>query len=781
MASEDASLAYFFCDRNQEDRSDPLEVLLSITKQLSWVAGQKYVRQCTVEAYNRKKNDNFASNMFTPEECQNILLRLAAEIRQSFIIVDGLDECNERTRGDLLKTLDHLVRHSTSVIKVFVASRNDRDLTQHFSNSPNLDIKASHNQDDIEKLVVDRISNNEWAAEHMTIEVRQKVALLFREKSQGMYVMLFSVVLSDNVMLTLTVTRFQWAALHIDDLLEIESNKDTLKWLNSLPKGLEAAYDRIYHSIEEKGDRWLIYANRAFMWLMFSSTPIPLEILCILVCQDAGDEFNPEAKLSRASLLSFCRNCIKVDWIDGIQSCRFAHLSVQEYLEHRRLNTGEVHRMAWGILEKYGHWCAGSPSNTHALGVSGAFMQHMAYLSVSNFIRSAEMCEMEEDSWDILLRSANGHDVILGSPIWQSFDGYESFPGQAWTMKPPGRRWLTPYLPVEDFFQESTDLAFGKLGLLAQRSDLKGPIGMCVRHNITRPVEYWLKHQMFNPKTDCVTAQALLFAAWQKQHFSICNMLLDAGTTFKSESRDVLGPFVDMAIHYAPRDGPNGTLLKFMKRLFEGGASAAGLRRRQLNQIVFSKPDTFEIAQLLLENGAGANPLEGEDVNPPLNCAVGRGDANIETTKLLLRHGAEVKKSHGDWESAIQSAANSRDASMKTLELLLEHGADPNMWSPKFCSPLQYAVFRQNVEAVKLLLVKGADINAVSDGNGTALHIAASHGPSGRDLYDLLLANGADPSIQCYLRDTWYLKGGQYTAEQIHHFMLGREYGFGPL
>lgn len=186
MASKDASLAYFFCDRNQENRSDPLGVLLSITKQLSWVTGQKYVRQCTVDAYHRKKNDNFASNRFTPEECQNILLQLAAENRQSIIIVDGLDECNERTRGDVLKTLDHLVRHSTSVVKVFVASRNDKDLTQHFRNSPNLEIEAAHNQDDIEKLVVDRISNNKWAAEHMTAEVRQKVIQLFREKSQGM-------------------------------------------------------------------------------------------------------------------------------------------------------------------------------------------------------------------------------------------------------------------------------------------------------------------------------------------------------------------------------------------------------------------------------------------------------------------------------------------------------------------------------------------------------------------------------------------------------------------
>ncbi|KAK6212448.1 hypothetical protein LQW54_005222 [Pestalotiopsis sp. IQ-011] len=271
--------------------------------------------------WHSKKNDNFASHMFTPDGCQDILLQLAAEVRQSVIIVDGLDECNERTRGDILKTLDHLARHSTNVVKVFVASRNDKDLTQHFSNSPNLEIEATHNQDDIERLVVDRISHNQWAAKHMTVEIRQKVVQLFREKSQGM---------------------FQWAALHIDDLLEIESNEDTLKWLNTLPKGLEAAYDRIYYSIEKKGDRWLTYANRTFMWLMFSSSPIELETLCILACQDAEEDFNPTENLTRISLLSFCRNFVEIDDTDGIEVCRFAHLSVQEYLERRRLNVGEA-------------------------------------------------------------------------------------------------------------------------------------------------------------------------------------------------------------------------------------------------------------------------------------------------------------------------------------------------------------------------------------------------------------------------------------------------------
>lgn len=41
---------------------------------------------------------------------------------------------------------------------------------------------------------------------------------------------------------------------------------------------------------------------------------------------------------------------------------------------------------------------------------------------------------------------------------------------------------------------------------------------------------------------------------------------------------------------------------------------------------------------------------------------------------------------------------------------------------------LHYGVWQRNVEAVKLLLIRGADINAVDDCGYSALHLAAEHG-----------------------------------------------------
>lgn len=54
---------------------------------------------------------------------------------------------------------------------------------------------------------------------------------------------------------------------------------------------------------------------------------------------------------------------------------------------------------------------------------------------------------------------------------------------------------------------------------------------------------------------------------------------------------------------------------------------------------------------------------------------------------------------------------------------------------------MHYAVWQQHTEAVRLLLVRGADINAIDDCGYSALHLAAEHGYY--DLTSMLLEMGA--------------------------------------
>ncbi len=79
--------------------------------------------------------------------------------------------------------------------------------------------------------------------------------------------------------------------------------------------------------------------------------------------------------------------------------------------------------------------------------------------------------------------------------------------------------------------------------------------------------------------------------------------------------------------------------------------------------------------------------------------------------------------------------------------LLLDNGADPNLaaTNPTKVNPLHSAVAKENYELCKILLEKGANVNARQMQNVTALHSAVHRG--NLELTKLLMENGAEPNL----------------------------------
>ena len=89
------------------------------------------------------------------------------------------------------------------------------------------------------------------------------------------------------------------------------------------------------------------------------------------------------------------------------------------------------------------------------------------------------------------------------------------------------------------------------------------------------------------------------------------------------------------------------------------------------------------------------------------------------------------------WISALQLrnrvSSTSNDGFIETLNFLIEKGTekDPNYISEDDSygdAPLHYAVYRNNVEAARILLDNNADIDDVDNQKQTALHMAATNG-----------------------------------------------------
>jgi hypothetical protein len=120
--------------------------------------------------------------------------------------------------------------------------------------------------------------------------------------------------------------------------------------------------------------------------------------------------------------------------------------------------------------------------------------------------------------------------------------------------------------------------------------------------------------------------------------------------------------------------------------------------------------------------------------------AVSRQD--LRTVRTLLEAGLDVNARYGE-QTALHQAI--WDQQVELARFLLDHGADVNATAYKWKSNcLGTACTRGNPALVRLLLQRGAKVNAAIDSGNTPLMLAAWRGP--REVVEMLLAAGADRS-----------------------------------
>ena len=128
----------------------------SILKQLACTKLDLPVREPVAKIYKERKeiaDDNgYEIERLEFAECVQCILALL-ESTPATIIIDALDECDSGRRYQLLKALDDIIQQSTSLVKIFVSSRDDKDIVCRLEQSPNVFIHASDNIDDIKYFV----------------------------------------------------------------------------------------------------------------------------------------------------------------------------------------------------------------------------------------------------------------------------------------------------------------------------------------------------------------------------------------------------------------------------------------------------------------------------------------------------------------------------------------------------------------------------------------------------------------------------------------------------
>jgi ankyrin repeat protein len=140
----------------------------------------------------------------------------------------------------------------------------------------------------------------------------------------------------------------------------------------------------------------------------------------------------------------------------------------------------------------------------------------------------------------------------------------------------------------------------------------------------------------------------------------------------------------------------------------------------------------------------GALPVMRAQTGSPgtaLFAAIQRGA--VADVERLLRAGANPNVADADGVPALMTATVF--ANVEMVDVLLKHGADANQAGPAGATALLWAV--PDVDKVRLLVTRGANVNARSETDRTPLLVAASY-PRTVNLLRFLLDRGADLRAQ---------------------------------
>ena len=300
---------------------------------------------------------------------------------------------------------------------------------------------------------------------------------------------------------------------------------------------------------------------------------------------------------------------------------------------------------------------------------------------------------------------------------------------------------------------------------------------------------------------------ALMWAVAEK-HAEVVRVLTEHGADVRASTKvrtDIhdrrLGGFTPLL--FAARVGD----LESARILLAAGADVNEATPEVGNTLVVaSASHQAELAIFLLEKGADPNAADEYGITA-LHHAVQKGIANLsaieythallpppnlpELVKALLAHGADpnarIKKGytmsvapyrHTSPESIVGAtpfflAAAAGDAHI--MGLLVAGGADPLLEAGELMRPLMVAggmtrlvdflpgEESSHLEAVKLAVELGADVNEATEGGETALHAAASTGAD--TIVEFLVDKGAKVNVKDKLgRTPWSRAAGFYPS-----------------
>lgn len=176
---ETAGLAYIYFHYTEQERQDPTGVLACLVKQL---ASHKSNLPPPVEKlYGDLKPEKRA-----PDSVQllSVLAALLGQFTTTMVVLDALDECEEKHLDQILSVIEDLQR---SGAKLLVTSRPHRDRVQRaMQNADKIDIVTQ--VDDLKTYITTKLANS-VEMQGLPTDIKEDIFCKVVENGSGMFVL----------------------------------------------------------------------------------------------------------------------------------------------------------------------------------------------------------------------------------------------------------------------------------------------------------------------------------------------------------------------------------------------------------------------------------------------------------------------------------------------------------------------------------------------------------------------------------------------------------------
>ncbi|EGY23740.1 ankyrin repeat protein [Verticillium dahliae VdLs.17] len=288
--------------RQQEQKVE--ELLMSLLKQLT--QGRSSLPECVKFLHDEHRRKRTRPSL---DEVSRTLRHVADSYSRTFIIVDALDECqrNDGCRARFLTELFNLQAECGA--NIFATSRCIPEITDRFSASTILEIRA--NDEDVRRYLDGRIlQSGRTLLEKCREEIRNEIT----EVSDGMFLL---------------------AQLHFESVSKkrtTRSIKDALKSLLTGPEAYNHVYKEAWMRITESDTESQDLAKKVLSWITCAKRQLTTsEIQHALAIQEGDSELEEEGIPSVEDVVSVCVGLVETDEESSI--IRLVHRTAQEYFQ----------------------------------------------------------------------------------------------------------------------------------------------------------------------------------------------------------------------------------------------------------------------------------------------------------------------------------------------------------------------------------------------------------------------------------------------------------------